>query len=738
MTGNDTSGTGSVAAPFRTIQRAVDASNPGDEVVIAAGEYPGDVRLRRPRITLRGSLGPAKPHIVVPNQSEASNEIALEIDPDADGTRIIGLNVEGGSYYALSCETKWDWGDPMDRSGATNLVIAYNDLHHSGRDAVKIKPNCDDVLLANNTIHDTGRRDDSNAEGIDNVNGDRMVVLDNHLFNIATTGLYFKGGAADVRVERNLIQQVGQGTSPDSAGAGILVGFDTDTDYFDRAQNPGMYEAVRGRVVNNIIDGTTMTGIGIYAARDSLIAHNTIRNCCRDYHAGIAFGISLQSWMADGLRPPSRNVTVWGNLVGVRSTRGEDYGSAIRYLFEPSLGGLSAYQGMPTMDYNVYSAATSPIRFADGRPDSEYDATGLAGWIAHTGGDQNSVARPFTLDSSWVPDVLLPVTPGAHYTLDRDFFGRPRSASPTAGAVEGSPVDPTAPPGAPGTLTATPGDGQATLRWTPSPVNPTDAIASYTVQEVGGLGGCSVAASAAPLGCTVTGLVNAGRYTFTVRAESANGFGSGVAASVSVVPNGSPPSPAKPTLGQGDQSISVSWSPVSFPHGGTLTRYTAFARPGSAFCSVPATVASCVIPRLSNGMTYTVTVVATSKDEKSSPASPGASIRLQSTPPIAIRWRQLGGPAGILGASIGAEEAGPSGSRLQRYLRGTIYWSPATGAHELYGSIRARYLTLTPGQRTRLGLPTTGEFAIPGGRANNFQGGRISWKPTGMRVVILR
>lgn len=432
--GADTPGAGSANNPFRTIQRALDESSAGDEVSIAAGDYPGDVRIRQPNITLRGSVGTNKPHIVVPNQSESSHEIAVEIDPDADHTRIIGLNIEGGSYYALSCETKWDWGEPNDRSGATGLVIAYNNLHDSGRDAVKIKPNCDDALIANNSIHDTGKRDDSNAEGIDNVNGDRMTVLDNHLYDIATTGLYFKGGAADARVERNLIERVGRGTSPDSAGAGILVGFDTDTEYFDRVQNPGMYEALRARVVNNIIDGTTMTGIGIYAAADSFIGHNTIRNCCRDYHAGIAFGITLQSWEPQGLRPPSRNVTVWGNLVGINSARGRDYGSAIRYLNE--LGGLSAYDGMPTMDYNIYAAATAPAWFSDGRPSSEYDGAGLAGWVTHTGADTHSQARSFTLDGAWAPDIRMVVDPAGRYSLTTDFHQHHRSATPIAGAVE--------------------------------------------------------------------------------------------------------------------------------------------------------------------------------------------------------------------------------------------------------------------------------------------------------------
>ena len=439
-TGSDSTGTGTVAQPFRTVQHALDAANPGDEVAIAAGEYPGAVRIRQPNITLRGALGTHKPHIFVPNTTESGNEIAVQIDPDADGTRLIGLDIEGGYYYAVSCETKWDWGDPSDRSGATQLVIAYNNVHHSGRDAFKIKPNCDDVLIANNTIHHTGARDDSNAEGIDNVNGDRMLVFDNHIYDIATNGVYFKGGAADVRVERNLIQRAGAGSSPDSSGAGILVGFDTDVEFFDRVQNPEMYEAVRGRVMNNIIDGTTASGIGVYAAVDSLVAHNSIRGCCRDYHAGLYFGITLQSWEPEGLRPPSRSVTLWGNLVGIANAGGRDLGSSIRYMADDELGELAGYEGMPVMDYNVYSAVSPPVEFVDSRPTTAYDAPGLPGWAAHIGAESHSQAASFTLGSDWVPTVQLPVDPQGRYALPTDFYGNPRPSTPIAGAVQSTPT----------------------------------------------------------------------------------------------------------------------------------------------------------------------------------------------------------------------------------------------------------------------------------------------------------
>jgi uncharacterized protein with LGFP repeats len=55
---------------------------------------------------------------------------------------------------------------------------------------------------------------------------------------------------------------------------------------------------------------------------------------------------------------------------------------------------------------------------------------------------------------------------------------------------------------------------------------------------------------------------------------------------------------------------------------------------------------------------------------------------------------------------------------------GSIYWSPRTGAHAMYGAIRRQWAVLG-WERSHLGYPTTGEFDIPGGRRNNFLHGYI-------------
>ncbi len=108
----------------------------------------------------------------------------------------------------------------------------------------------------------------------------------------------------------------------------------------------------------------------------------------------------------------------------------------------------------------------------------------------------------------------------------------------------------------------------------------------------------------------------------------------------------------------------------------------------------------------------------------------GSLTQLQSfsAPPIAVYYGQLGGASSYLGAPVGDEYAVTGGS-AQNYQYGMIYYSPATGAHAVHGAILSRYLAL--GGPAGLGFPTTDESpAANGGRYNNFEYGAITWSPT--------
>jgi hypothetical protein len=96
---------------------------------------------------------------------------------------------------------------------------------------------------------------------------------------------------------------------------------------------------------------------------------------------------------------------------------------------------------------------------------------------------------------------------------------------------------------------------------------------------------------------------------------------------------------------------------------------------------------------------------------------------------ITARYVALGENGSRLGASVYGELS-VAGGRAQRYQRGRISASTATGAHETVGAVADRYLT-TGAEGGPLGFPVTGPATTGDGRglASRFQRGRITSHP---------
>jgi glucose/arabinose dehydrogenase len=99
------------------------------------------------------------------------------------------------------------------------------------------------------------------------------------------------------------------------------------------------------------------------------------------------------------------------------------------------------------------------------------------------------------------------------------------------------------------------------------------------------------------------------------------------------------------------------------------------------------------------------------------------------------RWQALGWERGPLGYPVTSETGTPDGvGRFNHFSKGaSVYWTPSTGAREVYGAIRARWASLG-WERGYLGYPTSGEYAVPGGRRSDFRSGWITWTPSGGAV----
>ncbi|GAB3017780.1 LGFP repeat-containing protein [Spirosoma pulveris] len=108
---------------------------------------------------------------------------------------------------------------------------------------------------------------------------------------------------------------------------------------------------------------------------------------------------------------------------------------------------------------------------------------------------------------------------------------------------------------------------------------------------------------------------------------------------------------------------------------------------------------------------------------------------------IGERWLQVGREA--FGYPITDEVATSSGHGRFNHFQAiqlpgkpvaSIYWSPESGAHEIYGAIRDKWIQLGS-ERSRLGYPISAETDQAGGRLQRFQGGSLFWTPRSGVVV---
>jgi uncharacterized protein with LGFP repeats len=95
------------------------------------------------------------------------------------------------------------------------------------------------------------------------------------------------------------------------------------------------------------------------------------------------------------------------------------------------------------------------------------------------------------------------------------------------------------------------------------------------------------------------------------------------------------------------------------------------------------------------------------------------------------RWRALGFEAGVLGYPT--SDPAPTADTVglyEHFQKGTLFWSPTTGVHEVRGAIQDRYAGLS-WERGTLGYPTSDEHTVsPGVMQTDFQHGSISWNTT--------
>lgn len=94
---------------------------------------------------------------------------------------------------------------------------------------------------------------------------------------------------------------------------------------------------------------------------------------------------------------------------------------------------------------------------------------------------------------------------------------------------------------------------------------------------------------------------------------------------------------------------------------------------------------------------------------------------------IRERWATLGSEAGALGYPVSDQLALPDGrGGVTHFEHGSVYWHPVLGAFEVLGDLRAAWQA-RGAERGPLGYPVSGEYAVPGGRASDFEHASLGW-----------
>lgn len=260
--GGSDGNSGSQAAPWATLQHAVDRARPGDVIMVHQGAYAGC------RITRSGHenawiiLQAAYDQKVIidrpgPQNKHRSN---LEIETwDGDGRvaywTIQGFEVAYGPWAGIDIR-----GDEYGFNH--HLNIKDNQVHHSGRSGIFVAFS-NDLVLEGNLSHSNGEH------GIYISNSsDRPLLRDNICRGNYASGIHMNGDAGmggDGLISGALIQ----GNSIHDNGRGGGAGINLDG-------------VVESRVISNAVFDNQAGGITLYAidgaesSRDVRLEHNTV------------------------------------------------------------------------------------------------------------------------------------------------------------------------------------------------------------------------------------------------------------------------------------------------------------------------------------------------------------------------------------------------------------------------------------------------------------------------------
>ncbi len=236
-------------------------------------------------------------------------------------------------------------------------------------------------------------------------------------------------------------------------------------------------------------------------------------------------------------------------------------------------------------------------------------------------------ATATTINGSTTSASIGGLTNGTAYTFTVHATNTIGNSPESAPSNTVTPTTATTIPGPPTNVTATAGDTQASISWSPPASNGGSPITGYTVTASPG-GATATTINGSTTSATIGGLTNGTAYTFTVHATNTIGNSPESAPSNTVTPTAAttiPGAPTNVTATAGDTQASISWTAPTSNGGSAITGYTVTASPGGTTATVNGSTTT-TISGLTNGTTYTFTVHATNTIGNSPESTPSNTV----------------------------------------------------------------------------------------------------------------
>jgi hypothetical protein len=263
--GDDTTGDGTAALPYKTIGRAAQDATPGTAIRVHPGFYPGNVYLEdlagtaEAPIWIGGAPGEARPVLSGGTELLHLTRVRYLVVHDLEATigYANGINCDDGGDFANEDATRW----------VVFRGLFIHDIGSGGnQDCLKLS-GVNDYFVFDSEIARCG----TGGSAIDQVGCHRGLIARSSLHEVGDDAVQAKGGSADVEIRWNRIVNGGN--------RAVNLGGSTDLGLFrpPLSTTAPNAEARNLRVVANLFVGAYAT-IAYVGCVDCLVANNTIVN----------------------------------------------------------------------------------------------------------------------------------------------------------------------------------------------------------------------------------------------------------------------------------------------------------------------------------------------------------------------------------------------------------------------------------------------------------------------------